>query len=237
MLGFPGSVRFSSVQSLSRVLLLCDPMNRSTPGLPGGTLVKNLPANAGDTGSISGSERSPGGGNGNPFQYCLENPMDRAAWQATYSLWCRKESTEPEMVFGPLRPAVPQFATRWQDDTLLTTAPPKPGKSKPAQTAQQSRPNKPAAGGSLPPPAARKGPLFFPHRRQGTHLQGSQVKNLPAKQETWEMQVRFLAQEDSLEEEMATHSSILVWRISWTEEPNGLQSIRSQRIRQDSDCA
>ena len=146
-------------------------MNRSTPGLPGGTLVKNLPANAGDTGSISGSERSPGGGNGNPFQYCLENPMDRAAWQATYSLWCRKESTEPEMVFGPLRPAVPQFATRWQDDTLLTTAPPKPGKSKPAQTAQQSRPNKPAAGGSLPPPAARKGPFFFPHRRQGTHLQ------------------------------------------------------------------
>ena len=52
-------------------------MNRSTPGLPGGTLVKNLPANAGDTGSISGSERSPGGGNGNPFQYCLENPMQK----------------------------------------------------------------------------------------------------------------------------------------------------------------
>ena len=48
--------------------------------------VKSLPANAGDirdTGSISGSGRSPGGGNGNPLQYsCLENPMDRGAWQA-----------------------------------------------------------------------------------------------------------------------------------------------------------
>ena len=50
-------------------------------------LVKNLPANAGDTrdvSSIPGLERSPGEGNGNPLQYSyLENPMDRGAWQAT----------------------------------------------------------------------------------------------------------------------------------------------------------
>ena len=45
------------------------------------------------------------------------------------------------------------------------------------------------------------------------------VKNLPAMQET---QVRFLGQEDPLEKEMATHSSILAWRIPWTEEPGGL---------------
>ena len=45
------------------------------------------------------------------------------------------------------------------------------------------------------------------------------VKNLPAMQETW---VRSLGREDSLEKEMATHSSILVWRIPWTEEPGGL---------------
>ena len=46
-------------------------------GLPGGSAVKNLPANAGDTGLISGWDRSPGEGNGNPFQYsCLGNPMD-----------------------------------------------------------------------------------------------------------------------------------------------------------------
>ena len=56
-------------------------------GFPGGICVKNLPANAGDigdTGSIPGSGRSPGGGHGNPLQYsCLENPMDRGAWGAT----------------------------------------------------------------------------------------------------------------------------------------------------------
>ena len=50
-------------------------------------MVKNLPANAGDTrdaGSILGLGRSPGEGNGNPLQYsCLENPMDREAWYAT----------------------------------------------------------------------------------------------------------------------------------------------------------
>ena len=48
---------------------------------------------------------------------------------------------------------------------------------------------------------------------------GSVVKNLPAKQETW---VRFLGWEDPLEKGMATHSSILAWEISWTEEPGGL---------------
>ena len=53
-------------------------------GFPGDSLVKNLPANAGDMGSIPGSGRSPGEGNGNPLQYsCLENSMDRGAWWAT----------------------------------------------------------------------------------------------------------------------------------------------------------
>ena len=48
------------------------------------------------------------------------------------------------------------------------------------------------------------------------------VKNLPAAQETQEMQVRSLGREDLLEEDMATHSSILAWRIPWTEKPGGL---------------
>ena len=53
-------------------------------GFPDGTMVKNLPANAGDAGSIPGLGRSPGVGNGNPLQYsCLENPTDRGAWQMT----------------------------------------------------------------------------------------------------------------------------------------------------------
>ena len=53
------------------------------------------------------------------------------------------------------------------------------------------------------------------------------VKRLPALRETW---VRSLGQEDPLEKEMATHSSILAWRIPWTEEPDRLQSIGSQRV-------
>ena len=49
-------------------------------GFPGGSVVKNLPADAGDMGSIPGWGRSPGEGNGNPFQYfCLRNYMDRGA--------------------------------------------------------------------------------------------------------------------------------------------------------------
>ena len=52
------------------------------------------------------------------------------------------------------------------------------------------------------------------------------VKNLPAIQETW---VASLSQEDPLNKEMATHSSILAWRMSWTEEPGGLQSMGLQR--------
>ena len=52
-------------------------------GFPGGSVVKNLPAKAGDVGSVPGSGRSPGEGNGNPLQYsCLGNPMDRGAWGA-----------------------------------------------------------------------------------------------------------------------------------------------------------
>ena len=53
------------------------------------------------------------------------------------------------------------------------------------------------------------------------------VKNLPAMKETW---VQFLNWEDPLEKGMATHFSVLSWRIPWTEEPGGLQSMGSQRV-------
>ena len=56
------------------------------------------------------------------------------------------------------------------------------------------------------------------------------LKHLPAKQETW---IQSLDREDPLEKEMATHSSILAWRIPWTVEPGGLQSTGSQRVGQD----
>ena len=59
---------------------------------------------------------------------------------------------------------------------------------------------------------------------------GSVIKNLPAVQEPW---VQSLGQEDPLDKGMATQSSILAWRIPWTEEPGGLQSLGSQSIRYD----
>ena len=61
-------------------------------------------------------------------------------------------------------------------------------------------------------------------------LVAQMVKNLPA---MWETQVQSLGREDPLEKGAVTHSSILAWRIPWTEEPGRLQSIGSQRVGQD----
>ena len=63
-----------------------------------------------------------------------------------------------------------------------------------------------------------------------TTLVAQMVKCLPAMRETW---VQSLGQEDTLEKEMATHSSILAWEIPWMEEPGGLQSTGSQRVGHD----
>ena len=109
---------------------------------PGGSLVKNLSANAGDPGLILGSGRSPEEGNGNPLQYsCLENPMDGGAWSAA--------------VHG-----VTKSRTRLSDFTFT----------------------------------------FHFH---------------------------------ALEKEMATHSSVLAWRIPGTGEPDGLLSMGSHRVGHD----
>ena len=65
---------------------------------------------------------------------------------------------------------------------------------------------------------------------KGASLVAQMVKRLPAMQETW---VQSLGQGDPLEKEMATHSSILAWKIPWTEEPDRLQSMGLQRVRYD----
>ena len=65
---------------------------------------------------------------------------------------------------------------------------------------------------------------------KGASLVVQMVKNLPAVQET---QAQFLGWEDPLEKGMATHSGVLAWRIPWTEEPGGLQSMRLQRVGDD----
>ena len=67
------------------------------------------------------------------------------------------------------------------------------------------------------------GPLL-----KGTSLVAQMVKNMPAMQEIW---VQLLGREDPLEKGMATHCSILVWRIPWTEEPDGLQPMESDKSR------
>ena len=74
-------------------------------------MVKNLPANAGDirgAGSIPGLGRSPEGGNGNPLQYCLENPMDRGAWWATVDGVTESDTTEAKNARDKLSSEVPR---------------------------------------------------------------------------------------------------------------------------------
>ena len=67
-------------------------------------------------------------------------------------------------------------------------------------------------------------------REAKTSLVSQLLKSPPTMQETW---VQSLGWDDPLEKEMATHSSILAWRIPWTEEPGGLQSMGSQRLGHD----
>ena len=134
---------------------------------PDSSVGKESACSAGDLSSIPGSGRSCGEGNGNPLQYtCLENPMDKGAWQAT--------------VHG-----VAKSRTRLSD---------------------------------------------FTRECSGASLVAQMVKRLPA---LWETRVRSLGWEDPLEKEMATHSSILAWKIPWMEEPGRLQSMGSQGVGHD----
>ena len=90
-LGFSATSGFSSNSTIPLWVSIPDALDSVVYTLqylvsrvfPGGSVVKNLPANAGDLGLIPRLGRSPRGGNGNPLQYsCLENPMDRGAWRA-----------------------------------------------------------------------------------------------------------------------------------------------------------
>ena len=81
-------------------------------GFPGGTVVKNLPANPGDVGSISRLARSPREGNDNPLQYsCLRNPIERGAWRATVHGVAKSHTTERTHT-SLLFPGLPEFIER-----------------------------------------------------------------------------------------------------------------------------
>ena len=149
-------------------------------GFPGGSVVRNPPANVGDAGSIPGLRRCPGEGNGNPLQYsCLENPMDRGAWQATVHEIAKSQT---------------------QLSTTTST------KDTACCNLDLVQPN-------------------FKKKRKGIL-----AIMMPAMKESW---VQALGWGDPLEDGMATHSSILAWRIPQTEEPGGLQSTGLQRVRQN----
>ena len=74
------------------------------------------------------------------------------------------------------------------------------------------------------------GELDLTYCNLGASLVAQRLKRPPAMRETW---VRSLDQEEALEKEMAPHSSVLAWRIPWTEEPGGLQPMGSQRVGHD----
>ena len=92
-------------------------------GFPGGSNGKESACNAEDAGSILGSERSPGEGNGNPVQYsCLENPMDREAWQATVhgvtKSWLLHNMTYIcPLPLEPPSPPIPSYLSRSSQGT------------------------------------------------------------------------------------------------------------------------
>ena len=92
--------------------------------------------------------------------------------------------------------------------------------------------NPPANIGDISEVGSIPGSGRSPGEGNGYPLQASlvaqAVKNLPTMQETW---VQLLGRKDSLEKGMATHSSILAWRVPWKEEPHGVQSMGSQRVR------
>ena len=97
-------------------------------GFPGGSAVKNSPANAGDardTGLLPGWGRSPGGGKGNPLQYsCLENPMDRGTWQAAVHGIAESDTTEQAYTHidkpNPTKPADKRVEKQGCEKWLLT---------------------------------------------------------------------------------------------------------------------
>ena len=179
-----------------------------------------------DDGLSSGSGRSPGIGNGNLFQCsCLENSTDRGAWRAT---------------IHRVRKSWTGVSNKAQHRTARTATWPGMGMEGTNYTWIKARN---ITGCARPAPADEA--IFMTLETKQSHmvhcswafLMAQLVKRLPAVRETW---VHSLGQKDPLEEETATHSSILAWKTPWTEKPGRLQSYQVkrsyqlQKVRHDS---
>ena len=197
----------------------------SNLGFPRWLSGKESACSAGDEGLISGSGRSPGGANGNPLQYsCLERSTEREAWQAT--------------VYGVARVGCNWGLMHASFDILIVASTVFYLECIPFEFTSImilfiSR----ISNCFFFTLAVNCLSLFcnmFLHVIHSFTFVGGfpsgSVKNLPAIQETW---VWALGQEDLLEKEMATHFSILAWRIPRTEEPGRVQSMVSQRLGHD----
>ena len=154
-----------------------------------------------------------GEGNGNPLQCsCLENPRERGAWwAAVYGVtqsrtWLKLLSSSCSSNWDSRR-------RQWHPTPVLL-----PGKSYGRRSLVGCSPWGPEESDTT-----EQLPFHF----HWVSLVVQKVKKLFAVQETW---IQSLGQEDPLKKGMATHSSILAWRMPWIEEPGGLQSMGSQRV-------
>ena len=169
--------------------------------------VKNLPTMQETPSLIPGSGKSPGEGNGNPFQYpCLEKPMGRGAWGAPIHTVAHKDWATNTFPFhdsaagGIVQPLI------WE---LRSHA---------AHCVVKKMKDKNVSKEKL---------LGFPGAASGEEPTYLSVKK------TDNTGVWFLGREDPLEKRRVTHSSVPAWRIPWMEEPGGLQSTGSQRVGHD----
>ena len=142
-----------------------------------------------------------------------ENPMDRRAWQATYSPWSHKEWDTTEHA---CKTKIILWQLLYQSSELKGLS----SSSGPKLVTMESRIHANNIPAHCPGHSSLRGQYLHFSLRLGVTrwLCGKKKIHLPV-QETW---VQSLGQEDPLEKEMATHSSILGWEIPWTEEPGGL---------------
>ena len=203
-------------------------------GFPYSSVGKESACIAGHPSLVSRSGKSPREGSGNSLQYfCLENLMDRGAWQATvdgvtrvgHDLATKPPTTCMKCSLGSLY---------WRDlivfILLFSSISFHWSLRKAFLSLLVVLWNSAFKWVNLsfsPLPFAS---LLFTAIFKASSLVAQTVKRLSTMRKTW---VRSLGQEDPLEKEMAIHSSTIAWKIPWTEEPGRLQSIRSQRIGHD----